>query len=110
MQKAELAAQLAQWVLRWAQRDTRGASPVPDNAKFMSPHDAVRLIRDGDLLATSGLGGNQRAAIMYWAIRETFEADGHPRHLTLLTLGGCGGRGIARERSRNSAGRGSVRA
>jgi propionate CoA-transferase len=93
--KGALALQLARWGLHWARRDTRGASPVPENAKFMSPHDAVRLIRDGDVLATSGLGGNQRAAIMYWAIREAFEAGGHPRRLTLLTLGGCGGRGIA---------------
>jgi hypothetical protein len=45
--KAELLAQLASWGLRWLRRDTRYPSPVPDNPKFMSPHDAVALIRDG---------------------------------------------------------------
>jgi propionate CoA-transferase len=93
--KAELVAQIASFGLSWLRRDTRYPSPVPDNPKFMSPHDAVRLIRDGDVVATSGLGGNQRAAILYWAIREAFEETGHPADLTLMNLGGCGGRGMA---------------
>ena len=32
---------------------------------------------------------------MYWAIREAFDQIGHPADLTLLSLGGGGGRGIA---------------
>ena len=61
----------------------------------MSPRDAVRLIRDGDVVAASGLGAHQRASIIYWAIRETFEESGHPAGLTVMNLGGHGGRGIA---------------
>lgn len=93
--QAETIAQLARWGLSWLRRDTRYPSPVAENPKFISPRDAVQLIRDGDVVATSGLGGNQRASIMYWAIREAFEDAGHPAGLTVMNLGGCGGRGIA---------------
>jgi propionate CoA-transferase len=31
---------------------------------------------------------------MYWAIREIYEETGHPRSLTVMTVGGMGGRGI----------------
>ena len=44
-------------------------------------------------VATSGIAGNQRAAIMYWAIRELFDETKHPANLTMLCTGGQGGRG-----------------
>jgi propionate CoA-transferase len=93
--RAQVVAQLARSALSWVRRDTHFPSPLPDNPKFMSPSDAARLIRDGDVVATSGLGGNQRASIVYAAIREAFEQSGHPAELTVVNLGGCGGRGIA---------------
>jgi propionate CoA-transferase len=92
---ARLVAQLARSGLSWIWHDTRYPSPVADNPKFMSPRDAVMLIRDGDVVATAGLGGNQRASIIYWAIREAFEHTGHPAALTVMNLGGHGGRGRA---------------
>jgi propionate CoA-transferase len=73
--------------------DTRHPSPVPENPRFVTAHAAVDLIGDGDVVAVSGLGGNQRASIVFWAIRETFESTGHPRDLTVMNLGGHGGRG-----------------
>ncbi|MGH7788641.1 MAG: malonate decarboxylase subunit alpha [Candidatus Binatia bacterium] len=94
-EQARTVAQLARSGLSWVRHDTGCPSPVPDNPKFMSARDAVQLIRDGDVVATSGLGGNQRASILYWAIREAFEASGHPADLTLISLGGQGGRGRA---------------
>jgi propionate CoA-transferase len=93
--QAQIVAQLARGALSWLRHDTRYPSPVTDNPKFMSPRDAVTLMRDGDVVATSGLGGNQRASIIYWAIREAFEETGHPAGLTVMNLGGHGGRGIA---------------
>ena len=68
--KAQLGAQFARAGLAWWRRDTAYPSPVPHNRRFKSPRDAVRLIRDGDVLAVSGLGAHQRAAILYWAIGE----------------------------------------
>lgn len=91
--KAYLVQHLIRWRLTWAKRDTRYRYPANGNSKFMSARDAVGLIRDGDVIATSGIAGNQRAAILYWAIREVFEETGHPARLTLLCTGGQGGRG-----------------
>ena len=93
-ERAEVVAQLGRAALSWLRRDTRYPSPVPENPKFMSPRAAARLIGDGDVVGTSGLGGNQRASIVYCAIREEFEETGHPADLTILNLGGCGGRGV----------------
>jgi propionate CoA-transferase len=92
---ARIVAQLARSGLTWVWHNTRYPSPVADNPKFMSPHDAVKLIHDGAVVATAGLGGNQRASIIYWAIREAFEQTGHPAALTVMNLGGHGGRGMA---------------
>jgi propionate CoA-transferase len=75
--------------------DTRHPSPVPENPRFVSAHAAVDLIGDDDVVAVSGLGGNQRASILFWAIREAFQDSGHPRDLTVMNLGGHGGRGWA---------------
>ncbi|MFI5364343.1 MAG: malonate decarboxylase subunit alpha [Candidatus Binatia bacterium] len=93
--KARILAQLARGGLSWVWHDTRYPSPVAENPKFMSPRDAVKLVHDGDVVAAPGLGGNQRASIIYWAIREAFEETGHPAGLTVMNLGGHGGRGKA---------------
>jgi len=93
--QTRIAAQFARAALGWLRRDTRFPSPVPENLKFMSPRAAAALIRDGDAVAVSGMGGHQHASIIYWAIREAFEETGHPAGLTLMNVGGQGGRGLA---------------
>ncbi|HOZ47981.1 MAG TPA: CoA-transferase [Candidatus Hydrogenedentes bacterium] len=90
-----LLAHIAKWRLTWKRGDTLKAYAVPGNPKFMSARDAAVLIRDGDVVAFSGLGGNQRASIMFWAIRQRFEETGSPRDLTLMAIGGIGSRGRA---------------
>jgi len=87
--------QLARWGITLLRHDTHYPSPVANNPKFMSPSDAVGLIRDGDVVAESGLAAQQHASIIYWAIRQAFEKTGTPAGLTLMNLGGHGGRGIA---------------
>jgi len=91
--KARLLHHIIRWRLTWAKRDTRYRYAVPGNAKFMSARDAVALIKDGAVIATSGLAGNQRAAVMYWAIREVFDETRHPANITLMCTGGQGSRG-----------------
>jgi propionate CoA-transferase len=93
--RARILAQLAHTVLTWIRHDTGYPSPVPENPRFMTARDSVALIRDGDVVAVSGLGGNQRASIVFWAIRESFAETGHPKGLTVVNLGGHGGRGRA---------------
>jgi propionate CoA-transferase len=92
--RAKIGAQIGRAALAWLRRDTRYPSPVPENPRFRSPRDAVQLIRDGDVVAVSGMGAHQHASIVYAAIRESFEATGHPSGLTLINVGGHGGRGL----------------
>ncbi|MCP4643544.1 MAG: hypothetical protein GY851_24060 [bacterium] len=77
----------------WEKRDTRRAYTVPGNPRFMGPRDAIGLINDGDVMATSGMAGNHRPRIMAWAFRELFEETGHPRDLTVICTAAQGGRG-----------------
>ena len=91
--KASLVLHVLRWRRSWSKRDTHFRFTVPGNPKFMGSRDAVQLIHDGDVIATSGIGGNQPISLLYWAIREVFEETGHPANLTLLCTGGQGGRG-----------------
>ena len=61
----------------------------------MSPRDAVRLIRDGDVVADSGLGGTAARLDHLLGDPRGFEQTGHPAGLTVMNLGGHGGRGMA---------------
>lgn len=67
--RARLYWHVLRWRLTWTKRDTHYRYKAAGNAKFMSAREAVQLIRDGDAIAVSGLAGNQRVSIMYWAIR-----------------------------------------
>ena len=91
--KANLFYNFLKWRLTWDKRDTHCRYTVPGNPKFMGPRDAVKLIKNGSVVGLSGLAANHRPSIIYWAIRELFEETGNPRDLTLVTLGGIGGRG-----------------
>jgi len=94
IEEAGQILRLAQWGLALLRRDTHLPSPVRDNRKFMSARDAVQLIPDGAVVAASGLGAHQRASLLYWALRETFEQTGRPSGLTVMNIGGHGGRGV----------------
>ena len=91
--KTWLTAHTLHWLATWKRRNTHFRFTLPDNPKFMGPRDAVKLIPDGAAIATSGLAGNQQAQIIQWAIRELYEETGHPRDLTVMSVGGQGGRG-----------------
>ncbi len=93
--KAYLVMHLARWRAGWYRQNTRFAYTVPGNPKFMGPREAVgHCIRDGDLVGISGLGGNHRVSILYYAIRDLFKETGHPRDLSIVAIGGIGGRGL----------------
>jgi propionate CoA-transferase len=92
--QGELLLRLARWGAAMARPDTRYASPAADNRLFRSPRDAVRLIPDGAVVAASGFGVHQRASILYRALVDEFEEHGRPRGLTVINIGGHGGRGL----------------
>ena len=58
--------------------------------KVIPVADAVALIRDGDVLATTGYGGNGTPDQLFVALEERFLAEGRPRDLTLIYAGGQG--------------------
>jgi len=91
--KLRLIYRILRWRFTWDKRNTHYQYHVPGNPKFMGPREAIGLIKDGSFVAVSGLGGNQHATILYWAIKELFEETGHPRDLTVMPIGGQGGRG-----------------
>lgn len=91
--EAALLLRMARWAVATARIDTRAAVRVRGNPKFASAREAVARIPDGAVVAVSGLGGQQRASRLYRALRERFEKAGRPRGLTLVNVGGHGGRG-----------------
>src|SRR2546429_4187584 len=71
---------------------------TPDGGKVVSARDAVRLIRDGDTVATGGFVGIGFAEGIAVALEELFlateeqylQAIGKPRNLTLVYAAGQG--------------------
>ena len=71
---------------------------TPERGKVVSAHEAVRLIRDGDTVATGGFVGIGFAEEIAVALEELFlstdeqhfQASGKPRNLTLVYAGGQG--------------------
>lgn len=58
--------------------------------KVISADDAVALIRDGDVVASSGYGGNGNPEALFAAIERRFLAGNGPHDLTLVWAGGQG--------------------
>jgi propionate CoA-transferase len=69
--------------------------------KVISADDAVALIRDGDVVASSGYGGNGNPEALLMAIERRFLAGNGPRGLTLVW---AGGQGDGKERGLNRLG------
>ncbi len=69
--------------------------------KVISALDAVALIRDGDVVASSGYGGNGNPETLFKAIEQRFLAGNGPSNITLLW---AGGQGDGRERGLNRLG------
>ena len=93
--KAELLVQIARWRLTWNLRDTNYRPRGLANPKFITARQAAALIPDGANVISSGMAGNTRCSIFFWAIQESFRKRRHPRGLTWVTVGAQGGRGKA---------------
>lgn len=69
--------------------------------KIISADDAVALVQDGDVLATSGYGGNGIPEHLLISLERRFLETGEPRDLTLIY---AGGQGDGKERGLNRLG------
>ena len=58
--------------------------------KVISADSAVALVRDGDIVASSGYGGNGNPEALFAAIERRFLVGNGPRGLTLVWAGGQG--------------------
>ena len=58
--------------------------------KVVDPQDAVAVIRDGDVVASTGYGGNGTPDELFVALEQRFLSTGQPRDLTLVFAGGQG--------------------
>lgn len=94
MGKLGVFLHVLRWRMTWDKYDLHYPTPVKDNPKFMTAWEAVELIKDGAIIGISGIGGNQRPSLLFWGIRDRFLKEGHPRTLTVIGIGGQGGRGL----------------
>ena len=88
-----IQAHVGAWLGRLFNPDLDFVYTDPDNPKFIGVWDAVKPLPDGAVVACTALGSNQQSGLFYMAARRAFEAESHPRDLTVMIIGGCGGRG-----------------
>jgi len=69
--------------------------------KVIPVEDAIAIVRDGDVLATTGYGGNGTPDQLLVALEQRFVQTGAPRGLTLVF---AGGQGDAKEKGLNRLG------
>ena len=93
--KAQLLVHIARWRLTWNLRDTNYRPRGLKNPKFITAREAAARIPDGATVMSSGMAGNTRCSIFFWAIQESFRKRRRPRGLTWVTIGAQGGRGKA---------------
>ena len=70
-------------------------------AKFISAAEAAGLIKDGEMLATSGFVGNGHPEALSIALEKRFLTEGSPRNLGLIY---CAGQGDGKDRGLNHFG------
>ncbi len=95
VEKALLLGRILVWRARWDRRDLDYRPDGGVSDKIVTGRDAAAMIPDGATVISSGMAGNSRCSAFFWAIRERFQAHGHPRGLTWISVGGQGGRGKA---------------
>jgi len=69
--------------------------------KVIPVEDAIAILHDGDVLATTGYGGNGTPDQLFVALERRFVETGGPRDLTLIF---AGGQGDAKEKGLNHLG------
>jgi len=91
--KVKLLAHILRWRFTWNRKNLDYRIEGMKNSKFMSAMEAVKLIPDGATVFSSGLGGNTRCSVWFWATERSFRETGRPRKLTHINIGAQGGRG-----------------
>ncbi|MBU1181049.1 MAG: hypothetical protein KKF00_02575 [Proteobacteria bacterium] len=93
LSKVKLLVHILKWRFTWNRKNLDYKVKNINNPKFMSAMEAIKLIPDGANVFSSGLGGNTRCSVWFWATERSFRETGHPRNLTHINVGAQGGRG-----------------
>ena len=93
LQKLKLIFHIIRWRLSWRRHSLEYTPPGAGSKKFISARAAAELIEDESCVFSSGIAGNARCSIFFYAIRERFQRSGHPRNLTWINGGAQGSRG-----------------
>lgn len=86
---------LLSYRLTWAKYDLDHVPTGVIAPQFMSAKKAIEMIHDNATVISTGIGGNSRCSILYWAVRDRYLTQKHPAGLTWITVAGVGGRGKA---------------
>lgn len=93
IEKIKTIGHLIYWRLNWNKKDLDFHPVGPVSSKFITAREAAALVPDGSTCMSSGIAGNARCAVFFWAIREAFQKTGHPKDLTWINIAAQGGRG-----------------
>jgi propionate CoA-transferase len=85
--------QLLYFRVTWTRHDLDYVPAMNPSGKFMSARQAVKLIPNNACVISTGIAGNGRCSIFYWAVRDRFERTGLPAGLTWICVAATGGRG-----------------
>ncbi|MBK7561267.1 MAG: hypothetical protein IPI68_07010 [Chitinophagaceae bacterium] len=92
-EKIKTIRHIIHWRLHWDKKDLDFHPGKNVSAKFITARQAASLIPDASTCISSGIAGNARCAVFFWAIRECFLKTGHPQNLTWINIAAQGGRG-----------------
>lgn len=91
--RLRLIGHVLRWRLTWSRRNLDFFPKEARSPKFITARQAAELIPDGACVFSSGIAGNARCSVFFYAIRERFQKTGHPGNLTWMNGGAQGGRG-----------------
>jgi propionate CoA-transferase len=92
-EKIKTIAHLIHWRLNWDKKNLGFLPPENVSAKFITARHAASLIPNEAVCISSGIAGNARCSVFFWAIRESFQKKSHPSNLTWINIAAQGGRG-----------------
>ena len=94
-EKLRIYLQVIRWRLTWNRRKLDYLPLGINNKKFITAREAAGRVADGSVALSCGMAGNARCSVFFWAIRDAFFKNGHPKNLTWINVGAQGGRGKA---------------
>ncbi len=93
LENANMLLHVLKWRMTWEKYDLDYKEKNIDSVKFMTAREVADSIKNDSVCISSGMAGNARCSIFYWAIRDSFKENKRPKDLTWITVSAQGGRG-----------------